>query len=89
MRMPKDFYVSHLRTCVYLLVKMSLDRSMFLDHKFFVCPEMRVLVTWISSENAMAWTSSKVSSYVRELCVSISLDPRTDRCPKLSNAFVG
>ena len=88
MRVPLDFYASHLRTCVRLLVEMHLDRSMLLDQEFYVCLEMRVLVTWIASENAMSWSSSRVSSYVRDLCASISLDARTGRCPKLSHSFV-
>ena len=88
LRVPKKFYECHLRTCVRLLVEMSLDRSMLYQEQFFVCEEMRVLVSWVTSENAMSWSVKEVRDYVRKLCDSISCDPRTGACPELSTVFI-
>ena len=88
LRVPSEFYESHLRTCVRLLVELCLDRSMLMDEQLFVCEEMRVLVSWVSSENAFSWSVKKVSSYAKQLCTTVSLDPRTGRCPELSPVFV-
>lgn len=83
LRIPLKFYQSHLRTCVRLLVEMYLDRNILLDQECFVCEEMRILVSWITSENTLSWSCGKVTRFVRDLCASLGLDDRSCRCPDI------
>ena len=89
LRMPLNFYRSHLRTCVRLLVEMYIDRCQMLEGPDpFVCEEMRVLVSWVTSENAMLWSPTKVAGFVKRLCVPLGLDWYSSRCHELPPALM-
>ena len=89
LRIPLDFYRSHLRTCVRLLVEMYIDRAAlakFPDQ--FVCEEMRVLVSWLSSDNAFGMSSHRLTRFVKKVCVPLGLDWYADRCEELPDALM-
>ena len=89
LRMPLSFYQSHLRTCVRLLVEMYIARCDTLQgSEPFVCEEMRVLVSWVTSENALLWSTDKVAGFVKRLVVPLGLDWFSTRCDELPPALM-
>ena len=82
-RMSSTFYKDHLEVSLYRLVDIFIQQTLSPSSSFYVSPEMRVLVSWVSGQDATKWPSTKVFCFVRNLCSPLTIEGLVSTHPEL------